>query len=98
EDSTQYIFKLTPRFRISHRFKAASEKHLFKDMLPQTERYLQLFENEFVAEDSVISEQKWFYVDNALMLNGFLGSSEKQLLFSAGIGNRFDRFRTQWDL
>ena len=96
EDSTQYTFKLIPRFRVTHRFQATSEKYQYKDLFPTRDRYLSLFEKDFSNEDSVFTQQKWFYVDNALMLNGFLGTAEKQLLFSAGIGNRFDRFRTEY--
>ncbi|HRO43200.1 MAG TPA: hypothetical protein PL009_10225 [Flavipsychrobacter sp.] len=96
EDSTQYSYRLIPRFRISHRFQLSSEKYQFKDLRPDSIRYSGFFNRGFAATDSVFMEQKWFYFDNAILLNGFLGSEEKQLQFTAGFGNRFDRFRTEF--
>lgn len=92
EDSTQLTYKLIPRFSISHRLQINSEKHVFKDMAPDSLRYLQFFNTGFVAGDSVAATQKWSYYDNRFMLNGFIGPAEKQLLFSAGVGSRIDRF------
>jgi len=96
EDSTRYTFKLIPRFSIAHRLKLASHKYQFKDLLPDSLQYIEYFRQGFRQEDSLFTEQRWAYVDNGLTLNGFLGPAERQLLFSAGIGNRFDRFTTDF--
>jgi len=95
EDSTQYSYRLTPRFRVSHRFELNTEKYQFKDIRPDSLRYAGFFNQKFAARDSVFTEQKWFYFDNSILLNGFLGK-EGQLQFAAGFGNRFDRFRTEF--
>jgi len=94
-DSTQYDVQLIPRFRIEHRLLTSTEKYQYKDVRPDSLRYDQFFQKGFAFPDSVVGIQKWFYIDNALSLNGFLGAPEKQLRFSAGFGNRFDRFRTE---
>lgn len=94
EDSTQYSYRLIPRFSISHQLQLGSEKYWFKDRRPDSLRYTGLFEYDFAAGDSVFMFQKQSYTDNALMLNGFLGKEEKQLKFSAGIGIRTDNFTT----
>lgn len=95
EDSTQYSAKLTPRFSVTHRFRFSAEKYQYKDVRPDSLRYLGLFQEGFASGDSVFTEQKWVYVDNALMLNGFIGGAENPLLFMAGIGNRVDKFRNE---
>jgi hypothetical protein len=95
-DSTRYTYTLTPRFRISHQFRFGSEKHQFKDVRPDSLRYDYYFPHEFSSGDSLFSEQKWIYIDNAVTVSGFVGYREKQLGFSVGAGNRFDRFRTEY--
>jgi hypothetical protein len=97
-DSTQYYFKLIPRFSVAHRLKLGTEKYQFKDVRPDSIVYSGFFQQGFRAEDSVFTEQKWFYVDNAILLNGFLGKESKQLQFTAGIGNRVDKFRTDYGI
>ncbi|RYZ55475.1 MAG: hypothetical protein EOP49_02770, partial [Sphingobacteriales bacterium] len=42
--------------------------------------------------------QKWFFVNNEVTLNSFFGPLERQFQFSAGIGNRFDRFATDYGI
>lgn len=98
-DSTQYASVLVPRFSITHKATLSTEKHTYKDLAPDSFRYVTLFEHHFTNNgayvpggDSVITRQKWFWVDNRLLLNGFLGKEGKQLSFSAGIGSRYDRF------
>lgn len=95
-DSTQYSFKLLPRFRIAHSMTIGSEKHTFKDLRPDSVDYAVLFSRTFGSRDSVYSVQDHFYVDNTLMLEGFLGPEGRQARFSAGAGNRFDRFGTDY--
>lgn len=95
-DSTQITPKLTPKFSISHRLQVHTEKYQFKDKAPDSLRYTQFFQTDFTEGDSLLMEQKWFYTDNLLLLNGFIGPLERQFQFSAGIGNRFDRFRTDY--
>lgn len=97
-DSTQYYFKLIPRFSVAHRFKLGTEKYQFKHLRPDSIDYSGFFRYGFRADDSVFTEQKWFYVDNAILLNGFLGKESKQLQFTAGIGNRVDKFRTEYGI
>lgn len=102
-DSTQYNTQLVPRFSITHRMQLGSEKHVFKDILPDSLRYTSLFQHGFnssfnggFATDSVFSQQTWFWVDNRLLLNGFVGPKGKQLEFDAGVGNRIDQFKTNY--
>ena len=96
EDSTQYFYKLIPRFRITHRLQTESQKYQFKDLRPDSSNYTGIFEYGFREEDSVFMVQKWFYVDNTLLLNGFVGKEGKQLEVNAGIGIRADRFTTEY--
>lgn len=97
EDSTRYSFRLTPRFRVSHRLEIGSQRYRYKDLRPDSLRYTDFFQQSFTgATDSVFQEQNWFYTDNRLLLNGLLGKKENQLLFNAGIGNRIDNFNTQY--
>lgn len=105
EDSTKYSLKLTPRFSITHKVEASTEKHTYKDVTPDSMRYIRWFNHPFPnagtgyytnnGGDSVYSVQTWLWVDNKLLLNGYIGKAEKQLKFSAGVGNRFDRFTTK---
>lgn len=93
EDSTQYNYTLKPVFSITHKSEISTEKHTFKDISPDSFLYVNLFNQGFNAPtDSVITEQKWFWVDNKVLLNGFIGKEDKQVTFSAGLGNRFDQF------
>lgn len=98
EDSTQFSYRLTPRFRIGHRLQLTTEKHLYEDMRPDSVRYLPLFTRGFLSTDSVYSEQRWTRLDNGFTLSGILGQREKPLLFSAGVGNRIDKFQTRYDV
>ena len=94
EDSTQYSYRLVPRFSISHRLEASTEKYQYKDMRPDSLRYAPLFDAAIAPSDSVFMEQRWQRVDNCVALNGFFGPADRQLQFTAGIGNRLDRFST----
>ena len=103
-DSTSYSYKLVPRFSIIHKMELSTEKHLFKDLAPDSVRYTTLFSNPFPSSgsgyyvagaDSVVTQQNWFWVDNKVMLEGFIGKENSQLKFSAGLGNRFDQFSSQ---
>jgi hypothetical protein len=96
EDSTQFHYNLIPRFRITHRLQIGSEKYQYKDLTPDSLKYTSFFEQGFSSEDSVLMEQKWFYVDNSLLLNGFIGKEDRQLEVNAGIGIRADRFTTNY--
>jgi hypothetical protein len=98
EDSTSYSYRLIPRFRLTHRLELSTEKHIYKDKYPDSLRYTGYFEQYFSASggDSVYSAQDWFWVDNRLLLNGFVGKPEHQLSFDAGVGNRYDRFTTDY--
>lgn len=101
EDSTQYTYKVHPRFSITHKLQLSTEKHIYKDLAPDSVRYTSLFNVAFahtgtpyyiIGGDSVVTQQKWFWVDNKIMLNGFLGKAANPLQFSAGVGNRYDEF------
>jgi len=98
EDSTKYTFRLIPRFRVTHKFEMNTEKHQYKDVFPDSLRYTGFFEQYFSAggNDSVYSVQKWLWVDNRVLLNGFVGKPENQLSFDAGVGNRYDKFTTAY--
>ncbi len=99
-DSTQYSYSLVPWFSITHKMEVSSEKHVYKDLAPDSTRYTSLFTQSFInrggyyaiGTDSVFVQQKWFWIDNKLLLNGFIGKPGHQLKFSAGIGNRYDQF------
>lgn len=96
EDSTKFSLQLTPRFGLMHRFNLTSAKHRFKDLNPDSLRYVDFFNRGFGETDSVFSQQHWLKVDNTFMLNGFLGPRQKQTLFSVGLGSRVDRFRNKF--
>lgn len=96
EDSTRYSYHLTPRFSVAHQLKLSSEKYQYKDLRPDSIRYSDFFQKRFDSRDSVFLEQKWFYIDNEFILSSFLGKEPAQLQFSAGIGNRFDLFATEY--
>ena len=98
-DSTQFSFKLTPRFSISHRFDVGSEKHTYNDLTPDSIRYAGLFNQGFgnvgyyyAGQDSVFVQQKWIWVDNLIMFNGFIGQEGHQARFGLGWGSRYDQF------
>jgi len=94
EDSTRYSLSLTPRFSIVHRLEISGERHVFKDLRPDSVRYAPFFNRGFAATDSVYSRQEWFFIDNRFLLNGFIGKRENQLQFNAGLGYRNDVFET----
>ncbi len=99
-DSTQYTLRLIPRFSITHKLELSTEKHTYNDHTPDSLRYVTLFNKSFSNNtglyrpswDSVFTQQKWFWIDNEVLLNGFIGKPERPLKFSAGIGNRYDQF------
>lgn len=93
-DSSKYSLEMTPRFSIIHRVEMSGERHLFRDVRADSLRYSPFFTKSFVANDSVYSRQDWFFIDNRLSLNGYIGKHENQLRFSAGIGNRYDKFES----
>jgi len=103
-DSTSYTYKLKPRFSLTHYFEVGSEKHEFKDLAPDSLQFTTLFAHTFLSstpgyytpgEDSVETQQKWVWIENKIMLNGFLGKSEDPLKFSIGAGNRYDVFTSK---
>ena len=98
-DSTGYTFQLKPRFSITHKFLLSTEKHLYKDLAPDSLHYVGLFNAPFgsvgssyyvLGGDSVETQQRWLRIDNRFLLNGFLGKEGDQLKFSAGFGSRYD--------
>ena len=100
-DSTQFTSTLAPKFSITHKLEVSSEKHTYNDLSPDSLRYLTLFKQTFVSNgtgyytpgtDSVFTQQKWFWIDNQLLLNGYIGKEGHQSTFSLGIGNRYDQF------
>lgn len=101
EDTAAYTYTLTPRFSISHTGTLSTEQHAYKDLAPDSMRYTSLFQRSFankgngyysVGSDSVFTRQKWFWADNRVSFNGFLGKQGRQLQFSAGAGIRYDQF------
>ncbi len=104
EDSTQYTYHMKPAFSITHKLEVSTEKHVYKDLTPDSISYVTLFHQTFTnngsgyytpGEDSVLTQQKWFWIDNRVLLNGFIGKEGRQLEFSAGLGDRFDQFVSQ---
>jgi hypothetical protein len=96
EDSTAATYQFTPRFRLRHQLQLHSEKHVFKDVRPESARYAQFVDTSFVSNDTLQSIQNWFYVDNKFSLNGFLGKGENLALVEAGLANRIDNFSTDF--
>lgn len=94
QDSTQYAFKLNPRFRIGHQLRIHSEKHTYKDLAPDSNRYAELFQRRFFSGDSVYQTQTWQALDNGLFIEGLVGPAQQQLQILAGFGARTDRFAT----
>lgn len=96
KDSSQYAIQLQPRFRIAHRAEFGSSKYTFRDVRPDSLRYTAFFNEAIATGDSVYTRQQWFYVDNSVSINGLIGKTGNQLLVSAGVGNRWDNFRTEY--
>ncbi|WP_276132033.1 putative porin [Polluticoccus soli] len=99
EDSTYYKYKFTPRFGITHRFQAQSQKYRFRDFTPDSLRYDPFFQHSFIGDglrDSVMMTQRWIMFDNQLLLGGFLGKYENQLRVNAGVGIRHDKFTDEY--
>lgn len=96
EDSTRYDLRLKPRFRITHRAEMGSQRYQFKDVRPDSLRYVDFFQQRFPSGDSVFLRQEWRYVDNRFLLNGLLGKPENQIVFNAGVGLRIDQFSTRF--
>jgi len=96
EDSTSFRTALTPRFGITHRLHYNNTKYQYRDMRPDSIKYTGFFEHKFgpAGQDSLIMNHEWKEFDNRLLLNGFIGKRENQLLFSAGAGLRADEFET----
>lgn len=101
EDTAAYTYTLTPRFSITHKGTISTEQHAYKDLTPDSMRYVSLFHRSFANDgsgyyaagsDSVYTRQKWFWADNKILLNGYIGKVGKQLEFSAGAGIRYDQF------
>lgn len=101
EDTAAYSYTLTPRFSITHNTTVSTEKHTFTDFAPDSVRYVTLFDHAFAnngggyyapGNDSVFMQQQWFWADNKVLFNGFLGREGQQLKFSAGAGVRYDQF------
>lgn len=95
-DSTSLAYRLIPRFRITHRLEYRNERHVYKDLRPDSLRYTGFFEATIPQNDSVFSDQRWSKIDNRLLLNGYFGKPGKQLAFSGGVGNRYDFFQTRY--
>lgn len=98
KDSTEATYRFTPRFRIKHQLQLHTEKHSFRDVEPGSNRYrpLTIDSIPLQSSDSVYSVQSWFYVDNKVSLNGFIGKRESLVQLEAGVGNRIDRFNTDY--
>lgn len=89
-DSTGYHINFTPRFSLKHQLQISSERHIFRDLNPQTARYLPIDSIAFSLRDTLLSQHNWTFVDNKFSLNGFLGKSGQQVQIEAGIANRLD--------
>lgn len=94
-DSASYDLRLRPAFRIAHRLDAGTQRYRYTDLQPDSLRYASLFAQDFSSNDSVIAQQRWAWVDNALILSGFADRISRGLQFSAGAGLRVDAFKTR---
>jgi hypothetical protein len=92
KDSTKATYRFTPRFRLQHELRLHGEKHQFEDKYPDSLRYAFMKPVSFQYGDSVFSVQTWFYADNRLSMNGFIGKEEHLAQVQAGLGNRLDQF------
>jgi hypothetical protein len=102
-DSTDYTWRRVPRFTVGHSLKIGTERYTYKDLAPDSLRYAPLFAGSFSGggtpyyargRDSVITQQKWFWVDNEVTISGSLGAIGRQVAITAGAGNRLDVFST----
>src|SRR5690606_7432970 len=93
EDSTQVNLHFVPRFSLQHQLELHSERHIFKDMQPDSLRYLSFFDHDSNPQDSVFSQQDWIFADNRFSLNGFLGKEESLAAVQAGFAVRLDHFQ-----
>ena len=100
KDSTKATYRFTPRFRFKHQLELHSERHVYKDINGDSTRYAQLslakIPKETLLTDSIYGAQNWFYVDNKVSLNGFLGKKTELVLIEAGVANRIDKFSTDY--
>jgi len=95
EDSTSYTATLRPRFAVAHRLEGGTQRYRFRDLRPDSLRYDFLFARDFLLNDSVTTEQRWQFLDNALALEGFARLAGETVRVSAGAGARTDYFRTE---
>lgn len=100
KDSTQATYRFTPRFRLKHQLELHSEQHMYRDINGDSLRYAQAglanISRNTLLNDSIYMTQNWFYVDNKFSLNGFLGKKNELVLVEAGIGNRIDKFSSDY--
>jgi hypothetical protein len=100
KDSTLATYRFTPRFRFKHQLEMHAERHVFKDLFPDSIRYAQAglanIEKTKLSQDTMFSAQNWFYIDNKFSLNGFLGKKTELVQIEAGIANRVDNFSTDY--
>ncbi len=97
-DSTSYDTRITPRFAIGNRMMYGSSRHEYNDLLPDSARYLQLFNQRFTRGDSVFVQQRQRYFDQSAQLEGFIGKPGRQWEAAAGAGLRYDVFENQTPL
>src|SRR5690606_22037132 len=98
DDSTKMSIAFTPRFSVSHHFRLSNKQYTYKDLRPDSLRYAPFFTQTFAGNgtDSVFTRQKQNTIDNAVLLNGFIGQKEQQLRFTAGAGLQVDKFSTRF--
>lgn len=96
KDSTGYTYKFTPRFSVRHALDVQRNRHRYNDALPDTSYYTFYGPMTFGARDTVRSYQYQTAVDNRFSLNTFLGKDSQLVHVEAGIGLRFDQFKTDF--
>jgi hypothetical protein len=94
-DSSSYDLQLRPAFRIAHRLDVGTQRHRYTDLRPDSLDYTGIFEQDFSSRDSVVAQQRWAWVDNAVVLSGYADRLLHGLQFSAGAGVRVDAFKTR---
>lgn len=94
-DSASFELRLRPAFRIAHRLEAGTQRYRYTDLQPDSLRYAAIFSRDFLSTDSVVVQQRWAWMDNAVTLSGYADRILRGLQFSAGAGLRVDAFKTR---
>lgn len=93
-DSTLKIYNFKPIFSIKHHFYYNSERLVFKDLSPDTLKYIYYNPPQSVINDSVYSNNKLQEIGNTFSLTGDVRLKNKVMQVEAGYGFEFDKYVT----